>query len=512
MRRAKEIELAIAPRPDGGPRQRWLYDEIRAAILVGRLTPGARLPTTRDLAARLGVSRGTALAVFAQLAAEGYITGAVGRGSFVASELPDRRPEPASPQRLGPPCAADTSAAIHGGDPCVLSARGRMLARTPFPMEARVLPARAFRPSEPDLSVFPFELWARIAARRSRLAHRAMLGNGDALGYWPLRAAIAEHLRSARGVVCSADNVAMVGSVQQALDLSARLLLDPGDEAWMEDPGYPGARLTLEAAGARVVGVPVDSAGVVVSAVRALAPAARLAYVTAGRQAPLGSPLALDRRLALLAWADEAGAIVIEDDYDSEYRFEGGPLAAMKSLDDMGRVIYAGTFSKLLFPSLRLAFAVLPDFLVEPFAAALSLTCRHVSLASQTVLHEFIAEGHFARHVRRMRLLYAERAQALRMAVDAHLAGLLDLPAITAGLDAPAFLSLGGDDALAARLAAEAGVETRPLSFYAVERPAPPGLVLGFAAVGTAEIEAGARTLAQALEPLWGKQRDKKPS
>lgn len=496
MRRAGEIELALAPRADGMSLQRWLYEEFRSAILDGRLAAGARLPATRDLAARHKLSRGTVLAVFAQLAAEGYLVGAVGRGSFVAPELPDRRPE-------RPPDWSAPRGELPGA---ALSARGRMLARTLFPITGRILPARAFRPSQPDLSAFPFELWARIAARRSRLSHRAMLADGEALGFRPLRAVIAEHLRSARRIACTADNVVVVGSVQQVLDLCARLVLDPGDEAWMENPGYPGARLVLEAAGAKVVGVPVDFAGIDVAAGRRRAPFARLAYVTAGRQAPLGPPLALDRRMALLAWAEESGAFVIEDDYDSEYRFEGSPLAAMKSLDNMGRVVYAGTFSKVLFPSLRLAYAVLPDSLVEPFAAALSLTCRHAPLEPQVVLRDFIAEGHFSRHVRRMRLLYAERAEALRVAVDAHLAGLLVLPAVTTGLDAPAFLPEGVDDALAARLAAEAGIETRPLCVYAAERPTPPGLVLGFAAIGPPEIDVGARTLARVLEPLCAKR------
>jgi GntR family transcriptional regulator/MocR family aminotransferase len=503
MRRATEIEIALKPRPDGMQLQRWLYEEIQAAILAGRLTPGARLPSTRDLATQYKLSRGTVQSVFAQLEAEGYLAGEVGRGSFVAPELPDRRPELQYVSALAGSSDAKvrTQPVEHG---VVLSARGQMLARSPFLIKGASLPARAFRPNQPDLSIFPFDIWGRIAARQSRLPHRNIVANGDACGFKPLREAIAGHLRSARGIACSADNIIITSSVQQVLDLSARLLLDPGDEAWMENPGYPGARMVLEAAGAKVVDVPVDPGGIDVAAGRACAPNARLAYVTAGRQCPLGPPLALERRLALLAWAEEVGSIVIEDDYDSEYRFEGSPLAAMKSLDNSGRVIYASTFSKLLFPSLRMAYAVLPDKLVDPFAAALSLTCRHASLAPQAVLHEFIAEGHFGRHVRRMRLIYSERAQALRSAADTHLAGLLELPAITTGLDTPAFLPEGTDDALVARLVAEAGVETRPLSCYAGQKPSPSGLVLGFAAISPAEIETGARTLAQVLEPMCG--------
>jgi GntR family transcriptional regulator/MocR family aminotransferase len=502
MRRAKDIEIAMKPRPQGTRLQRWLYEEIRAAILTGRLAPGARLPATRDLARQRNVSRGTVLAVFAQLEAEGYLNGAIGRGSFVASELPDRRPSPQNITESELTNKSDLAETRLNRQKITLSAGGVLLSRTPFKIERLAYPARAFRSSQPDVSEFPFAIWARISARQSRLSPRSMLATGDACGFMPLREAIAEHLRSARGIVCSADNVLITSSVQQVLDLSARLLLDPGDEAWMEDPGYPGARMILEAAGAKVVGVPVDSGGMEVAAGRASAPNARLAYVTAGRQSPLGYPLALDRRLALLAWANEAGAIAIEDDYDSEYRFEGSPLAAMKSLDDSGRVIYASTFSKLLFPSLRLAYAVVPDQLVEPFSAAMSLTCRHTTLAPQIVLHEFIAEGHFGRHVRRMRVIYGERAQALSHAADTYLAGLLRLPTITTGLDSPAFLPEGSDDALVARLATEAGVEVRPLSFYAGKNTCPSGLLLGFSAVSSEEIEAGARTLAQVLEPV----------
>jgi GntR family transcriptional regulator/MocR family aminotransferase len=506
VRRAEQIELALAPRPEGISLQRWLYDELRKAILTGTLPPGARLPSTRDLAARFRLSRGTVLGVFAQLDAEGYLSGTVGRGSFVAAELPDRRidsGERTSPgKRDGRPLARARHSDIDGGaqPPGVeLSARGRLLARSAFQLGGRTRPARAFRASQPDLDAFPFELWARLAANRARRAQRDLLGDGEAQGYRPLREVIAAYVGPSRGIRCSADNVVVLGSVQQAIDLTARLLLDPGDAAWMEDPGYPGARFVLEAAGARVIGVPVDTAGVDVSWARQHAATARLAYVTAGRQAPLGPPLALERRLSLLEWARERGAVIIEDDYDSEYRFEGHPLAAMKSLDDHGHVIYCGTFSKLLFPALRTAYAILPDRLVEPFVAALSSTARHVPTDQQSVLHDFIADGHFGRHIRRMRMLYGERAEALTSALEKHLSGLLALAPIVAGLDAPAFLPQHANDADAARRAAREGIETRPLSLYAIDRAAPPGLVLGFASIGMEEIELGVTALARAL-------------
>lgn len=497
MRKAADIEIALTPRPEGVALQRWLYDEIRAIILSGGLPPGSRLPATRDLALRLKISRGTVLAVYDQLGAEGYIRGATGKGSFVAPELPDLPPRPLVP---GGGAAEPTSGNAAASAPAVvLSVRGRKLSMTPFSVAGRSSPARAFRGNQPDVTAFPFELWSRIASSRSRRPRPELLMDGDARGYQPLRETIAGYLRSSRGIACSAEQVVLVGSVQQILDISARLLLDPGGEVWVEDPGYPGAHLAFAAAGAQVVDIPVDAHGVDVAFACDQAPNARLAYVTAGRQAPMGSVLALDRRLALLAWAQRRGAIVIEDDYDSEFRYEGAPLSAMKSLDEAGRVIYCGTFSKLLFPALRISYAVLPEPLIAPFTAALSLTSRYVALMPQITLHEFIAEGHFGRHVRRMRLLYAERAQALRQAADAYLAGLLDIPEITMGLDAPAFLPGDGDDKDVARLAAQAGIECLPLSLYARTHPLKPGLLLGFAAVGPEEIASGVRTLARVL-------------
>lgn len=500
MRRAGHIELALEPRQQGVPLQRWLYESLRAAILGGSLAPGARLPSTRDLAARANVSRGTVLSVFAQLEAEGYLTGAVGRGSFVTRELPDRRIDSTPKRPVASAPGKHNASNAPNVPPISLSTRGRLLARSPFALGGRGAPARAFRASQPDLDAFPFDLWTRIAARRARRTRRDLLGDGAAPGYLPLREAIADYVGVSRGIACTAAHVAILGSVQQAIDLAARLVLDPGDVAWVEDPGYPGARTVLEAAGARVRGVPVDAHGLDVAWAREHAPGARFAYVTAGRQAPLGPALSLERRLALLDWARGAGAVIVEDDYDSEYRFADNPLAALKSLDAAGHVIYCGTFSKLLFPALRIAYAIVPDTLVDPFAAAWSLTARHVPLDPQSVLHAFIDEGHFGRHVRRMRMLYGERAQALEAAARRHLAGVLHVPRLSAGLDAPAFFAPGTDDVEMARRAARAGLETRPLSFYAVERPAPPGLVLGFASIDSAAIEQGVTTLARALE------------
>lgn len=488
MRRAESMELGLGPRLSGVSRQSWLYGEIRAAILGGRISPGGRLPPSRDFARRLGVSRGTMLAAFEQLIAEGFLVGAVGKGTFVSKQLPMIR----DPRSAGPAPFPDA--------PGRLSRRGAQLANSPFAIDGRPGAARPFRPNQPDLAAFPFALWNRIAARRSRLSQRAMLADGDARGYQPLRQAIAEHLRYSMRIECHADQILMVGSVQQALDLCSRLLLDPGDEVWVEDPGYTGARQVFAAAGAKIVGVPVETHGMDIDAGARLAPRARLVYVTAGRQTPLGMPLALDRRLALLRWAGKSAACIIEDDYDSEFRYSGSPLAALKSLDTQNRVIYAGSFSKVMFPSLRLAYVVVPNWLSGPFAAALSLTARHMPLLPQAVLHEFIAEGHFGRHIRAMRTLYGERAAMLEAAVRCQLDGLLGVLPITTGLDAAALLPFGTDDWQIARAAAAAGMETRPLSAYAIDRPAPSGLMLGFAPFDEKQIDSGIATLCKVLE------------
>jgi GntR family transcriptional regulator/MocR family aminotransferase len=490
MRTAPEIEITLGPRNAEMSLQEWLYSEFRTSILSGSLPSGARLPATRDLARKQGVSRTTVLAVYDQLTAEGYIVGETGRGSFVSDHLPDQMPGNL------PNILEDSRL---GGISPGLSARGKLLARSPFSIHGRGGVPRTFRVGVPDIANFPFELWTRIAARRYRLSNRSLLVDTETLGYRPLRQAIADHIHASRGVVCSADNIAILGSVQQVIDLCARLILDPGDTAWMEDPGYSGSRYVLEAAEANIANVPVDEHGLVVSSGIEIAPNAKLAYVTVGRQFPLAVPLSLGRRLELLEWAEKANALIIEDDYDSEYRFDGAPLAALKSLDRSGRVIYVGTFSKLLFPSLRLAYMVIPDNLVDSFAAAISMSLRFTSSLPQVVLHEFMNEGHFGRHIRRMRMLYAERAEALRYAADSYWKGLLELPNIIGGLYSPAFLPDHADDIAIANLAEKSGIETMAISHFKKQQSTRPGLVLGYAPFTPDEIMQGAIALKETL-------------
>jgi GntR family transcriptional regulator/MocR family aminotransferase len=480
----------LPPREPGTPAVRWLYAAVRAAILEGRLRPGARLPATRDLARHYGLSRGTIVSACEQLASEGYVEARVGSGTRVTAMLPDRllavapRPPPATAQ---PPAAPRP--------PRRLSDFGRRV--QPFP-GFRGLPARAFRTDLPALDLFPTTLWARVAARRLRLVGAHLLHGCEPMGYRPLREAVAGYLTASRGVRCVPEQVAIVSGVQEALDLAGRLLLNPGDRVAIEDPGYVGAALVFEALGAAVSPVPLDDQGMTLDASRLAG--ARLVYVTPAHQFPCGVSMSLARRLALLEWARSAGALIFEDDYDSEYRYAGRPLPALQGLDRHGQVLFAGSFSKVLFPSLRLGYLVLPADLVDAFAAAQSITHRHAPLLEQAVLADFMSGGHFERHVRRMRQVYAERRAALVEHAAKRLAGLLEISSVEAGLQTVAWLRGGIDGEAASRAAARRQVEITPLSRYARGPLAKNGLQLGFAAVDTREIRRGVEDLAAALE------------
>jgi GntR family transcriptional regulator/MocR family aminotransferase len=484
------LTLALDPR-SATPLHRQLYDEIRAAVLGGRLSAGARLPSTRALAADLEISRNTVTGAFDQLLAEGYIAARSGAGTFVAKELPD--------QLLRVPACEPTPARVRVPAPR-LSKRGRMLASTPVaPATREGAAACAFRPGIPALDEFPRDLWARIAARQYRQSKFDLFSYGDPAGYPPLRRAIAEYLRAARGVHCSWEQVIVTSGSQQALDLAARVLLDPGETAWVEDPGYFGARGAWTAAGIHCAPVPVDAEGLSVAQGERSAPQARMAYVSPSHQYPLGVTMSLTRRMALLAWARRRSAWIAEDDYDSEFRYAGRPLAALQGLDTAGRVIYIGTFSKVLFPALRLGYMVAPAGVVDAFAAARALADRHPPGPSQALVAEFLAEGHFARHVRRMRTLYAERQAALLSAARREWDGLLDVAPADAGMHLVAWLPKGARDREASQYASAAGVSAPPLSAYYHAAHARPGLLLGYSAVNTRKIQEGARRLAAAM-------------
>lgn len=475
-----------AREPEAGTRRAALYRRIRAAILSGELRAGERLPSTRALAGDLNISRSTAEDAFGQLVAEGFLERRVGDGTYVSSALEVRAP---FPSRLAAPGAR-------------LSRRGQALADAPSHLDvARAVP---FRGGQPDCTAFPLATWRRLLSRRLRRRGPSMLGYGDSAGFRPLREAIAGTLGPARGVRCTADNVVVVSSSQQALDLAARLLLDPGDSVWMEDPGYPGARAALQAAGGALVPIPVDEHGLDVEAGRRAAPRARLAYLTPSHQYPLGSTLSLERRLALLDWAAAAGAVIIEDDYDSAFRYRGRPVAAIQGLDRADRVVYVGTFSKVLYPSLRLAYAVVPDWLAEAFVKARRLVDGHSSVLLQAVVADFIEEGHFGSHLRSMRALYAERRAVLEAAVRRELAGEAELGPSEAGLHAVLHLARASDVEVHRRALA-LGVDAPPLSALYLGARRSSGLVLGDAALSSRQIKAGVSALARALEPAGGR-------
>jgi len=494
-RKAIAILATVAPDPTSTtPLYHQLYESLRQAILDHRLPGGTRLPSTRLLATELGVSRNTVLNAFDQLWSEGYLEARHGSGTFVARALPDDLLT-LSPGAAQGPTLMGQRANVSRYGARLLSAVGRM----PGPLVPQVRgKPRPFRQGVPALDAFPHALWGRLLARCWRRSSYELLNYDDS--QQALREAIAAYLGPGRGVRCTAEQVIVVAGSQQGLDLVARVLLDPGDAAWIEDPCYPGVYGALLGAGASVVPVPVDGEGLDVAAGVARCAEARLAFVTPSHQFPLGVTMSLRRRLELLAWAGRADAWIIEDDYDSEYRYTGRPLAALQGLDRENRVIYLGTFSKVMFPALRLAYLVVPAGLVEPFYAARLFAAQHPPLLEQAALAEFIAGGHFARHVRRMRALYAGRQAALVAAARRQLAGLLDAPPAEAGMHLLGWLPEGMDDRVASQRAAVQGVDAFPLSTYCLEATRRGALLLGYAAVNEQEIEEGVSRLARALE------------
>jgi GntR family transcriptional regulator/MocR family aminotransferase len=465
-----------------------VYDGIRSAILAGQLAANTRLPASRVLAQELAISRNTVMEAYAQLLSEGYIEGKIGSGTYVTHTLPD--------SILQSGVASRVVARSERRSP---SRRGALLAATPVSLSRDSGRPRAFRPGLPTFETFPFDIWARLMARHWRQVDADLLSYGDPAGYAPLRAAIAEYLIAARGVRCTPEQVIVVSGSQQGLDLAARVLLDPGDKAWIEDPGYMGARGALASAGAELVPVPVDGEGLDLSQAAARCPAARLVYITPSHQFPLGVTMSLSRRLALLEWAQRTGAWIVEDDYDSEYRYTGRPLPALQGLDAEDRTVYVGTMSKTLFPSLRLGYLVVPADLAHAFIAAKSLMDRHAPSVEQAVLASFIAEGHFARHIRRTRMLYAQRQEALVKAAAQYLKGMLEVSPAEAGMHLVGYLPAGSDDLMVSRKAAELGVEAPALSLYTQSPQRRCGLLLGYAAFNHGEIQDGVRQLARVL-------------
>jgi GntR family transcriptional regulator/MocR family aminotransferase len=487
MKQSASYELAL-PHPNPHvPAYQWLYQAVRSEILHGRLRPGTRLPATRDLARQYGLARGTIVNAFDQLAAEGYVEGSVGSGTYISRVLPEKLLHVASQQAA--------KSAAHGKRQRAISDYGRR-AKLFGGYENR--PTRAFRSNLPALDLFPVALWTKTTLRCLRRISTHHLMGCDPLGYIPLRQAVAAYLSRSRGVRCLPEQVAIVSGTQEALELTARLLLNPGDRVCMENPGYPGAALVFQALRAKILAAEVDHEGMEIRHLPAQG--VRLIYITPGHQFPLGTTMSLARRLQLLEWARKSRAVIFEDDYDSEFRYSGRPIPALQGLDDNGSVLYAGSFSKVLFPALRLGYMVIPFDLLPRFEALQSLTSRHAPLLDQIVLSDFISEGHFGRHVRRMREVYADRLSVLLEEAHLRLPGLLEISTVEAGLQTVGWLCGGINAESAAAAAVKRNVDVTPVARYAQGKAVPEALQLGFAALDVKEICRGVRELATALE------------
>ena len=491
------IDVTGLDAPPNQPTYERIRERIRTAIVSGALAPNARLPSSRTLAKDLGVARNTVDWALGQLVADGYIVRRRGAGSFVVARLPDRDVRPSMLPR---------SAVANQRSPLRLSRRAAALQR--YPGNDRPATVIPFTPSLPPGNVFPRPVWNRLLNREAARTGEAYWGYGASNGLPALREAIAAHAASMRATRCTPDQVIVVTSTLQAVEILAKVLADPGDGAWVEMPGYQPVQHCLRTAGLRVVQVPVDDQGLDVSAGRALELHARLAYVTPSHQYPLGYEMSFERRRALLEWAAEQGAYILEDDYDGDYRYEGRPIASLQGVDQNDRVIYIGSFNKILFPALRIAYVIVPEQLIGPCIAAKHLADGHTALLSQGVLAAFISEGHLARHLRKTREIYDERRRAF-IEEAAILAGVLDLGPARAGMHVTGIFrncrQRRLDDRAVAAECARAGIDVHPLFRYGAVDSA--GLVFGFAVASRTAARSGLAIVRRAIASVRGSAR-----
>jgi GntR family transcriptional regulator/MocR family aminotransferase len=471
-----EIHVSLLGRKDLAGE---IYRQLRVAIVAGRLRAGDPLPPTRELARRLSVSRGTVAVAYDRLNGEGFVTSRVGTGTFV-------------------------SQCIARGEPVANAADGALRPRPVWehiPVSAVfTAPARyEFRTGLPDAGRFPFQTWRQLMARELRAAAVGRGEYGDPAGHPALRSAIARYVGVSRGVAVTSGQVTVTNGTQQAFDLIARVLLAPGERVAVEDPGYAPVRRLFESLGLDVIGVPVDEQGLVVDAIPANA---RLVYATPSHQYPLGTAMSLPRRFALLEWADQHDAAIIEDDYDSEFRYGGRPIEPLCTLDSSGRVIYVGSFSKTMLPTLRVGFAAAPPALTGALRAAKYVTDWHTPLPTQAALARFIDEGDLARHIRKMRAVYRRRHDNITQALTGPLSGRLALLPSAAGLHVSAIAPAlsAGEMTEVARRALAAGVAVQPLSTFRITQPPRAGLALGYGAIETDDIGEGLRQLGRAFQ------------
>jgi GntR family transcriptional regulator / MocR family aminotransferase len=468
-------------RSSGIPLHRQIYQGIRGAILDGLLRPGQRAPSTRSLALELAVSRLPVLTAYDQLLHEGYLEGRVGSGTFVSAALPDDllRTRPA-PDAAARPVGA------------------RQVARA-APRTREEWGLGPFRVSLPALDQFPHAAWARLVARHAHALTHEQMAYGDPAGLMPVRVAIADHLRLARGVRCEAEQVLIVSGSQAALRLATTVLLARGDRVAVEEPGYPGARSALAAGGSELVPVPVDEEGMSVAALRVCGRRVRAAYVTPSHQYPLGTSMTAARRLALLDWAFHREAWVLEDDYDSEYRYVSRPLGALQGMDAHERVVYLGTFSKVLFPAVRVGYLVVPPSLWQRFVDARLAFDLFPPTLYQLALAEFLREGHFTRHLRHMRGVYLTRRDALLTGLARHCGDRLTVHNADAGLHVAVELSAGVDDTDVVQRMAGRGLTATALSTCYAGTSRRSGLLLGFGGSTERRLLEATRSLAEVL-------------
>ena len=476
------LPMIVIDRRNPKPLHRQIYDSLRSMILERRLQPGHQIPASRALAAELGISRIPVLDAYGQLLAEGYLESRPGAGTFVTAsleiELPAARPAPAK-------LAAEQA-------PVTVS---RVAGRLPVEPMPWLREGGAFSVGHLDYEGFPFHAWSRLVTRHARRMLAKSLNYPERAGLMELRQAIAIYLRSARAVHCDASQIVIVSGSQQALALSARVLLDAESQVWIEEPGYHFLRGAVALTGCRIVPVPVDGEGLDVTAGIKLCRNARAAFVTPSHQFPLGVTMSAARRLQLLEWAHRSGSWIVEDDYDSEYRYESMPVASLQGLDRGSRVIYIGTFSKTLFPGLRVGYAVVPLALIDSFLAVRAASDLCPPHLNQAALADFLSEGHFARHVRKTRQLYAGRRSALVRALREEFGGEIEILGAEAGMHLVVTLPPGLDDRKISARAADEGLWLWPLSTGYAGAKVRQGFILGFASIRAEDMADGVRRL-----------------
>lgn len=473
-------------REGGTPLFRQIYGQIRSGILSRTLRPGTKLPSTRELASRLGVARASVVAAYEQLFAEGYLAGRIGSGTYIAADLPE-------PIEHGPSALRQQPAAASRPLP------SRAAAFAEFAAAAAQSDERPFNTGRSLIDARTAEIWRKLSQRALRSFGPSHLGYSDPCGLVELRRTVCEYLRAARAVRCDPDQIVVTTGTQQAIDIAIRVLLDPGDEVWVEDPCYSLTYRALHCAGVKLRPIPIDAQGIDVGAGIKGAPQARAVFVTPSHQFPLGVVLSMARRLELLAWARESGAWIIEDDYQSEFRYSGRPLASLQGLDEAARVIYAGTVNKALFPGLRIGFAVVPRALLPAFIGARVLLDRNPPSLSQAVLNDFMREGHLAAHIRRIRLLYRDQRDMLAAELAHRLGATVSIAPPDQGMHLVAYLGEGMSDVALERAARESGIVVRAISPLYREAPPRSGLMLGFSGYPRQVIVPAAARLAKII-------------